>query len=178
MSGSLKGMNTIMPIMSGVFCLMLPIGVGVYWIASAVFTILQTIFINRYLDKTGLDEMIEKNIEKANKKKESLGVSYGNQMAGVAKTTTKTYSSDEEYDNTAYKKNNKRRYSTGGDYKRSAVSYSASSIAANANLLARNTGAPVAEKKETDASANAETPQITQNTEVTTNQEEGSSPKE
>ena len=172
MSGSLKGMNTIMPIMSGVFCLMLPIGVGVYWIASAVFTILQTIFINRYLDKTGLDEIIEKNIEKENKKKESLGVSYGNQMAGVAKTSTKTYSSDEEYDNTAYKKNNKRKYATGGDYKRSQVSYSASSIAANANLLARNS-APQIEKKEDNTPAapakteEAETAQTTQDKEET-----------
>ena len=137
MANSMKSMNTIMPIMSGVFCLMLPIGVGVYWIASAIFTILQTIFINRYLDKTDIDEMIEKNVEKANKKKESLGVSYGNQMAGVAKTATKVYSTDDNFDNTAYKKNNKRKSVSGGDYKRSSVSYSASSIAANANLLAR-----------------------------------------
>ena len=137
MASSMKSMNTIMPIMSGVFCLMLPIGVGVYWIASAVFTILQTIFINRYLDKTDINEMIEKNVEKANKKKESLGVSYGNQMAGVAKTSTKQYTNDAAYDNTAYKKNNKHKSNAGGDYKRSNVSYSASSIAANANLLAR-----------------------------------------
>ncbi|MCR5323468.1 MAG: YidC/Oxa1 family membrane protein insertase [Lachnospiraceae bacterium] len=138
MANSMKSMNTIMPIMSGVFCLMLPIGVGIYWIASAVFTILQTIFINKYIDKADLDEMIEKNVEKANKKKESLGVKYGNQMAEVAKTSTKVYSNDDSYDNTAYKKNNKKKSVSGGDYKRSSVSYSASSIAANANLLARN----------------------------------------
>ena len=138
MANSMKSMNTIMPIMSGVFCLMLPIGVGVYWIASAVFTILQTVFINRYLDKTDIDEMIEKNVEKVNKKKESLGVSYGNQMAEVAKTSTRSYTNDAAYDNTAYKKNNKRKSVSGGDYKRSTVSYKASSIAANANLLGRN----------------------------------------
>jgi len=139
MASSMKSMNTIMPIMSGVFCLMLPIGVGIYWIASAVFTILQTVFINKYLDNTDIDEMIEKNIEKANKKKESLGVSYGNQMAEVAKTTTKTIAS-EDYDNTSYKKNNHRRSGggAGSDYTRSTVSYSASSIAANANLIANN----------------------------------------
>ncbi len=139
MASSMKSMNTVMPIMSGVFCLMLPIGVGIYWIASAVFTILQTIFINKYLDKTDIDEMIEKNIEKANKKKESLGVTYGNQMAEVAKTTTRTISS-EDYDNTAYKKNSHKRSAgtAGSDYKRSGVSYSASSIAANANLIANN----------------------------------------
>ncbi len=149
MANSMKSMNTIMPIMSGVFCLMLPIGVGIYWIASALFTILQTIFINRYLDKTDIDEMIEKNVEKVNKKKESLGVTYGNQMAGVAKTSTKSYSNDDSYDNTAYKKNNKKKGSvSGGDYKRSSVSYKASSIAANANLLARNNEAKTETKRE------------------------------
>ena len=105
MAGSMNTMNTIMPIMSGVFCLMLPIGVGVYWIATALFTILQTIFINRYLDKTDLDAMIEKNIEKANKKKEKLGVVYDNKMAEVAKKPTKVYDNSTN-DNTEYKKNN------------------------------------------------------------------------
>lgn len=130
---TMKSMNTIMPIMSGVFCLMLPIGVGIYWIASALFTIFQTIFINRYLDHADIDAMIEKNVEKENKKKEKLGVVHDNKMAEVAKASTKTY--DTEFDSTSYKKNNKKRSATASDYKRSNVSYSASSIAANANLL-------------------------------------------
>ncbi len=134
MANSMQSMNTIMPIMSGVFCLMLPIGVGIYWIASALFTILQTIFINRYLDKVDIDAMIEKNVEKANKRKEKLGVVYDNKMAEVAKKSTKTYDNT-AYDNTEYKKNNKRKSGSGSDYQRSTVSYSSSSIAANANLL-------------------------------------------
>ena len=81
-----KMMSTIMPIMSGAFCHMLPIGVGVYWIASAVFTIIQTLFINKYLDKVNVDDMLEKNKEKNKKKQEKLGVSYNNKMAEVAKT--------------------------------------------------------------------------------------------
>ncbi len=140
MAGSMNTMNTIMPIMSGVFCLMLPIGVGIYWIASALFTILQTIFINRYLDKTDLDAMIEKNVEKANKRKEKLGVVYDNKMAEVAKKSTKTYENP-SYDNTEYKKNNKRKSVSGADYQRSTVSYSAKSIAANANLLSARANA-------------------------------------
>ncbi len=140
MAGSMNTMNTIMPIMSGVFCLMLPIGVGIYWIASALFTILQNIFINRYLDKTDLDAMIEKNVEKANKRKEKLGVVYDNKMAEVAKKSTKTYENP-SYDNTEYKKNNKRKSVSGADYQRSTVSYSAKSIAANANLLSARANA-------------------------------------
>ena len=169
MANSMKSMNTIMPIMSGVFCLMLPIGVGIYWIASAVFTILQTIFINRYLDKTDIDEMIEKNVEKVNKKKESLGVSYGNQMAGVAKTSTKSYSTDEAYDNTAYKKNNKRKAIAGNEYVRSDVSYSAKSIAANANLLARNNSSKSTAEEVKAAPEPAET--ASQNAEDSKNEE-------
>ncbi len=134
-----KMMSTIMPIMSGLFCLMLPIGVGVYWIASAVFTIIQTLFINKYLDKINVDEMLEKSKEKNLKKQEKLGVSYDNKMAEVAKTKGLNYSnSSEEYDNTSYKKNSgkKAKKTPGADYQRSNVSYKASSISANANLLA------------------------------------------
>ncbi len=155
MAGSMNTMNTIMPIMSGVFCLMLPIGVGIYWIASALFTILQTVFINRYLDKTDLDAMIEKNVEKANKRKEKLGVVYDNKMAEVAKKSTKTYDNT-AYDNTEYKKNNKRKSASGADYQRSTVSYSAKSIAANANLLMARANAKdeaKAEAKENTESA-------------------------
>lgn len=133
-----KMMSTIMPIMSGAFCLMLPIGVGVYWIASAVFTIIQTLFINKYLDKVNVDDMLEKNKEKNKKKQEKLGVSYNNKMAEVAKTKGLNYNnSSDGFDNSEYKKNSgKKVKKAGADYQRSTVSYSSSSISANANLLA------------------------------------------
>ena len=145
-----KMMSTIMPIMSGVFCLMLPIGVGVYWIASAVFTIIQTLFINKYLEKVSVDDMVEQNKEKNIKRQEKLGVTYNNKMAEVAKTKGANYvnNTKDTYDNTGYKKNSKQRpKKPGTDYQRSNVSYSAGSIAANANLLARNN----APKKEVPA---------------------------
>lgn len=131
---SMKMMNTVMPIMSGVFCIMLPIGVGLYWVASSVFTILQQLVINKYIDRMDLDEMIEKNVMKANKKKAKLGIDTGSKMAEVAKTSTKSIErkyeekSTSSYANAGAKKN----YDS---YKRSDVSYSAGSIAANANIL-------------------------------------------
>ena len=145
-----KMMSTIMPIMSGAFCLMLPIGVGVYWIASAIFTIIQTIFINKYLDKVNVDDMLEKNKEKNKKRQEKLGVTYNNKMAEVAKTKGLNYNNNsEEYDNTEYKKNSgKKVKKAGSDYKRSEVSYSSSSIAANANLLAGRGNHSQAKKEE------------------------------
>lgn len=142
MANSAKTMNVVMPLMSGVFCLMFPIGVGIYWIATSVFTIIQTIFINKYLDKTDLDEMIEKNLEKSNKKKAKQGIEQGNRMAAVAKTPTKSLDADRDYN--AYKKNQKAKVGS-TDYRKSNVSYSASSISANANLLAKNR--PVNNKK-------------------------------
>ena len=145
-----KMMSNIMPIMSGIFCLMLPIGVGVYWIASAVFTIIQTLFINKYLEKVSVDDMVEQNKEKNIKRQEKLGVTYNNKMAEVAKTKGANYvnNTKDTYDNTGYKKNSKQRpKKPGTDYQRSTVSYSAGSIAANANLLARNN----APKKEVPA---------------------------
>ena len=153
-----KMMTTIMPIMSGAFCLMLPIGVGIYWIASAVFTIIQTLFINKYLDKINVDEMLEKSKEKNIKRQEKLGVSYDNKMAEVAKTKGLNYNnSSEEYDNTSYKKNsNKKSKQAGADYKRSNVSYSSKSIAANANLLASKASAKKEEAKNTNSSENNE----------------------
>ena len=153
-----KMMTTIMPIMSGAFCLMLPIGVGIYWIASAIFTIIQTLFINKYLDKVNVDEMLEKSKEKNIKRQEKLGVSYDNKMAEVAKTKGLNYNnSSEEYDNTSYKKNsNKKSKQAGADYKRSNVSYSSKSIAANANLLANKASAKKEEAKNTNSSENNE----------------------
>ncbi len=171
MANSGKVMNTVMPIMSGVFCLMLPIGVGVYWIATSVFTIIQTIFINKYLDKADLDEMIEKNLEKSKKKKKKYGVNTGNKMASVAKTSTKSY--DYTYDSNAYKKNRNSKNS-GDTYRRSEVSYSASSIAANANLLARNNkpaAKPAGEAKQGSADESAPAENI--NTPETENRQDG-----
>ena len=36
MANSMKTMNTVMPIMSAVFCFTFPVGLGIYWISSAV----------------------------------------------------------------------------------------------------------------------------------------------
>lgn len=141
-AGTSKAMTTIFPIMSGVFCFMFPIGIGLYWIASAVFTILQSLVINKYIDKVGLDDLIEKNLEKSKKKKKKLGVGYNEKMNEVAKTSTKTVVSGSTYTNdyneTEYKKNRSRKSNSGSDYKRSKVSYPASNIVANANIIARN----------------------------------------
>lgn len=74
MANSMKTMNTVMPLMSAVFCLTLPVGLGIYWIAGAVVRSIQQIVINKHLDKMDIDEILKKNLEKMNKQREKAGL--------------------------------------------------------------------------------------------------------
>lgn len=70
----MKQMNVTMPLMSAAFCFTFPAGIGIYWIATSVVQIIQQIGVNMYLDRVDMDELIKKNIEKANKKREKKGL--------------------------------------------------------------------------------------------------------
>lgn len=86
---SMETMNKIMPLMSGVFCFMFPLGVGLYWVAGNVVRTIQGVFINMYFNKVGLDKIAEKNIEKRNKKLAKKGIDPNStRMQQVAQTKT------------------------------------------------------------------------------------------
>jgi len=70
----MKSMNVTMPLMSVFFCFTFPLGIGVYWVASSVFQVIQQIGVNAYLSKVDIDDMIAKNVEKANKKRAKKGL--------------------------------------------------------------------------------------------------------
>ena len=72
MGQSMKIMNYMMPLMSGFFCLSLNMGIGLYWITGSLFRIVQAFFVNRKVDRISMEELIEKNKEKAAKKKEKM----------------------------------------------------------------------------------------------------------
>ncbi len=74
MADSMKMMNTMMPIMSMVFCLTLPVGMGIYWIAGAVVRSVQQVVINRRIDAIDVDELVKQNLEKLNKKRAKQGL--------------------------------------------------------------------------------------------------------
>lgn len=74
MEASMKGMNTVMPIMSAIFCFSFPVGIGIYWIIGAVIRSVQQVVINRYMDKIDTEELIQKNQEKMKKKMEKRGM--------------------------------------------------------------------------------------------------------
>lgn len=73
-SQMMKQMNLIMPLMSVWFCFTFPAAIGIYWVASSVFQIIQQVAVNAYLNKVDMDELIRKNVEKANKKREKKGL--------------------------------------------------------------------------------------------------------
>lgn len=75
MARQMKTMNMMMPLMSLFFCFVTPVGLGIYWIASAVVRAVQQFFINKHIENLDLDDIIKKNQEKARKKKEKLGIS-------------------------------------------------------------------------------------------------------
>ena len=74
MSGSMKTMNTVMPITSAIFCFSFPVGLGIYWISSAVVRSVQQVIINRHLNKIDLNDLINENVKKMEKKREKAGL--------------------------------------------------------------------------------------------------------
>ncbi len=73
-SQMMKQMNLVMPLMSVWFCFTFPAAIGIYWVASSVFQIIQQVGVNAYLNKVDMDELIRKNVEKANKKRAKKGL--------------------------------------------------------------------------------------------------------
>ncbi len=73
-AASMKMMNMVMPVMSGLFAVTLPAGLGIYWIATAVFQIIMQLVVNKYFDKVGVQGIIDANLDKINKKRAKQGL--------------------------------------------------------------------------------------------------------
>ncbi|MCC8050840.1 MAG: YidC/Oxa1 family membrane protein insertase [Clostridiales bacterium] len=132
MNATMKSMNTVMPIMSAVFCLSLPVGLGIYWIAGAVVRTVQQIFVNRSIDKIDVDELIKKNLEKENKKREKQGLP-PQKIANTAKISTKSIEPTEKKQISAEEKAEKIKAST--DYYKSNTTAKPGSLAAKAQMV-------------------------------------------
>ena len=74
MAQSMKTMTTTMPLFSAFICITMPAGLGIYWIATSIVTIIQQLIVNAYMDKVNIDDMIAKNLEKVNKKRAKQGL--------------------------------------------------------------------------------------------------------
>jgi YidC/Oxa1 family membrane protein insertase len=134
-ANAMSSMNVVMPIMSGFFCLMLPIGVGLYWIATSVFTIIQQFFVNKIMDRMDVDELIEKSRAKAAKRRKVLP--QGASLQELAKKQTKYIENNVSDEAKGQKENNTNIEDENKDSSENKkdVSKNPSSISEIANLL-------------------------------------------
>ena len=126
-AATMKSMNLMMPLMSAFFCLTLPVGIGIYWIAGAVIRTLEQIFINRHLANMDMDEMIRKIKEAAETMLEKKKETSANQVSANVHRNTKSISS--------VAKNVKS--SDEDAVERASKNYKEGSIAAKANMVSR-----------------------------------------
>lgn len=95
MAGSMKVMNIMMPLISIYMCWILSAGLGLYWMAGSLIMMLQQIFINLYMKRIDVNDIIEANKEKAavkaEKRKEKQGI-YRDRVLEASKTNTKNIS--------------------------------------------------------------------------------------
>ncbi len=92
MASQMKTMNLLMPLMSFVICFTVPVGLGIYWICSALVRGIQQFFVNRHIENLDLDEVMKQNQEKAKKKREKMGISE-NYIRDAASIKTKSIDS-------------------------------------------------------------------------------------
>lgn len=114
-ASSMKMVNNLMPIMSVVMCFMLQCGIGVYWITGSVFQLLSQLCINAYFKKVGVDEMVKKNLEKVNKKREKKGLP-PQKITDNASVSTRSIGQQQ-------KKNSNAKPATVSNKKNAAASY-------------------------------------------------------
>ena len=70
----MKSMNVMMPLMSVWFCFSFASGIGLYWIASSVFMLLQQLILNWYFGKKSNEELLQDAMAKANEKRAKKGL--------------------------------------------------------------------------------------------------------
>lgn len=143
-ASTMKTMNNVMPFISGLMCLLFPIGVGIYWIAGNIFRIIQSIIINIHFSKMDMDEEIQKNVDKAKKRYEKLGMD-SSTLENAAKVRTSNIKSPAEDSKKGTEKKSpsvsnvakSRPKNSSAAEKNKNQKYKEGSIAAYANLLKR-----------------------------------------
>lgn len=86
MASSMKMMNNVMPLMFAFFCITMPSGIGIYWVATSTIMVIQQLILNVYFDRMDMEELIMKNLEKANKKRAKKGLPPQKISAATKKT--------------------------------------------------------------------------------------------
>lgn len=127
-ANQMKMMNLMMPLMSLFFCFTVPVGLGIYWICSALVRGIQQFFVNRHIENLDLEAVMAKNEEKAKKKREKMGLSedYIKKAAQI-----KTKSIDNKA-NVSVSAGTEEKLAKAAEYKANAK---AGSLASKANMV-------------------------------------------
>lgn len=131
MEQSMKMMNTVMPIMSAFFCLSFSIGIGIYWIAGAVIRCIQQVIINRQIAKVDMNQLIEKNQEKVNKKRKKAGLP-PQKITQQAKMNVRNIEEPKEEKKQEQKEKNVKDST---EYYKNSTNYKSGSLASKANMV-------------------------------------------
>ncbi|MGF0018942.1 YidC/Oxa1 family membrane protein insertase [Sporofaciens sp. SGI.106] len=91
MASTMNTMNVTMPLFSVFMVFTLSSGIGLYWIVSAIVRCVQQVLINNHLKKMSVEDLIEKNKEKAAKKREKRG-ERAEKINAMAQTNTRNIS--------------------------------------------------------------------------------------
>ena len=82
-------MLKVMPLMSIFMCFSMPAGLGLYWITSAVVRTVQQVCITKHLNKKSIDELVQKNVEKAEKKRKNKNSVSSTLLSEMAQKSTR-----------------------------------------------------------------------------------------
>ena len=128
MASQMKMMNLMMPLMSLFICFTVPVGLGIYWICSALVRGIQQFFVNRHIENLDLEAVMAKNEEKAKKKRKKMGLSedYIKKAAQI-----KTKSIDNKA-NVSVSAGTEEKLAKAAEYKANAK---AGSLASKANMV-------------------------------------------
>ena len=133
MASTMKTMNTVMPIMSAVFCFTLPVGMGIYWIAGAVVRCVQQIIINKSIDKIDVDEIVKKNLEKENKKRAKQRIPH-QKISNTARINTRNIESKQSKPQIS-EEEKKKRIESATEYYKNTSTAKPGSLAAKAQMV-------------------------------------------
>ena len=170
MTQQMQTMNTMMPLMSVFFCFTLPAGIGLYWVASGICRMIQQLIINAQLNRMDIDEIVAKNVEKANAKAIKKGQN-PNQVRSKSEKLMRDIRKREEDEKAEESSMKEKMTRTASQVKDSTAYYNRSakpgSLAAKANMVAmydermeekkRNKGKKAADAAETAVSESEKT---------------------
>lgn len=127
-ANQMKMMNLMMPLMSLFICFTVPVGLGIYWICSALVRGIQQFFVNRHIENLDLEAVMAKNEEKAKNKRKKMGLSE-DYIKKAAQIKTKSIDSKA---NVSASADTEEKLAKAAEYKDNAK---AGSLASKANMV-------------------------------------------